>query len=404
VIYTTKWVTLVISSKKYDDAFKYYITAYVLRDIWSTNNTVNKVLKKKLDDSHRRINQVLEDLPQAQGGINRLWYLERALPNMRGNREEKGEAYWLYSIGSSLVKLNFIEAALLRLNEAIKVASEHNNYYVVAISYNMMGVLSLKIDQLEDAIEAFQLSLRNMIMCGDEYVQHLSLIRLNIINVSIAIYEQKVINDETNRSYKHNLARYYHVKSMQLKQKAGEGKSIDSESAAYIAKAKAMFIKAITLDSEEAVKSSLYAEYSMFLFNHHKAENEKEFQERANYLRKAIGLNGDGSGLAYSRIEKTTIIEPLQVLLREQEEIGVKPYALAYYLLIKLYKMHGQEVEARQVLEEFAKAASVDKDKVTQHLLAAAQQELSSVEIAAPTSWVQRVTEDSLGEGKGIEK
>ena len=99
--------------------------------------------------------------------------------------------------------------------------------------------------------------------------------------------------------------------------------------------------------------------------------------------------------LIFSQMEKATIIGALQELIQEQNEIVVKPYALAYYLLTKLYKLHGQEVEAKQVLEEFAKAASVDADKVTQHLLAAAQKELPSVAMAV-TSWVSRTSEDGL--------
>jgi hypothetical protein len=232
-------------------------------------------------------------------------------------------------------------------------------------------------------------------------VQHLSLIRLNIINVSIAIYEQKVINGSADQVHKHNLARFYHVKAVQLKRKSEEEKSIDSESAAYLAKAKAMFTEAITMDSEEAVRASLYTEYSMFLFQYHKIENEEEFQEIANYLRAAIELNGDGSLLDYNQLKKATIIEPLQELLQKQGEIVVKPYSLAYYLLTKLYKIYGQEVEAKQVLEEFVKAASVDEDKVTQHLLSVAQKELPSVAIA-PTSWVQRISGDELATKKGM--
>ena len=101
--------------------------------------------------------------------------------------------------------------------------------------------------------------------------------------------------------------------------------------------------------------------------------------------------------LTYSQTEKATVVEPLKELLQKQNEIVVKPYSLAYYLLIKLYKIHGQEVEARQVLEGFGKAASVDRDKVTQYLLAAAQHELP-----AAASWVERVSVGEFTTAKGI--
>ncbi|MBA8667606.1 tetratricopeptide repeat protein [Holosporaceae bacterium 'Namur'] len=167
------------------------------------------------------------------------------------------------------------------------------------------------------------------------------------INSAIIMLEEVEKTFPLSRVNKHNLACLYHIQ-------ASNDKEISIKES-YLNKAQKMFELADSIDSLELKSSSFYTEYAMFLIKHHNIVNQEGYEKIKELLKHAIELDNDNSGLLYSQIEKVSLVEVLQGILGEKENITInKPYILAYYLLIKVYKDHREIEKAKEELKIFA--------------------------------------------------
>ncbi|KIE04649.1 hypothetical protein NF27_GZ00090 [Candidatus Jidaibacter acanthamoeba] len=101
-------------------------------------------------------------------------------------------------------------------------------------------------------------------------------------------------------------------------------------------------------------KASLKIEYVMFLISNNFFDSKEELKELADLLEGQNVVKEDEPELEYNYSDKLTIIRPLKELLDRKCTISVKPYILAYYLLIKVYKEFEEIDKAKILLSEFA--------------------------------------------------
>jgi len=156
------------------------------------------------------------------------------------------------------------------------------------------------------------------------------------------VLEKIVAPDDIN--VKHELACYYHIIALSKK-----SKNRYQEFIKYLEKTKEIFEKALTLGD---ITASLYTEYAMFLIKHHNTNNLNEYTKIQLLLQKVIEVRDDKVNLNYGKLEKLTTIDPIQELLEEQDQISIKPYSLACYLLAIVHIMHGRRKEAEGMLNK----------------------------------------------------
>jgi hypothetical protein len=237
----------------------------------------------------------------------------------------------------------------------------------IAVSFNNIGNALSKLGRHEEALKSYQESLRIKIRIYNGDFNKISTREVNIIQLLIYMsvdnklsYEQAIKYQEEletlfpeDINIKLNLAGYYHIQAC-----IGNKESYLT----YFNKAKEMFEKA--LNSTTQKNANLYVEYGMFLFKHHKPDNVQEYGEIKQLLEQAVALKGDISSLSYSSaFIKEILIEPLQKFANNHNKLTVKPNILAYYMLVKLHKMHNHETKAKQVLTEFTKIPVSEADK-----------------------------------------
>lgn len=98
---------------------------------------------------------------------------------------------------------------------------------------------------------------------------------------------------------------------------------------------------------DTAVFSSIIND-AMFLVKHHDINNQDDYTKIQELLNKGIELQNNGSSLEYEQLEELILIEPLQKLFSKRDSITVAPHLLAYYLLVKLHKLHNYETKAKR--------------------------------------------------------
>jgi tetratricopeptide (TPR) repeat protein len=131
------------------------------------------------------------------------------------------------------------------------------------------------------------------------------------------------------------------------------------------------------------ITSDLYAEYAQFLLANKKSAVLKvALQAVSKHLYAAINYNNT-EGLEYGKIEKDSICDILQNLIKQKNStIQVNPKALAYYLLISNpeYIKDGDSIEF--LLGAFKSYCDNLRDEISFHLLSAAYKSVGNEEVA----------------------
>ncbi|KIE05160.1 hypothetical protein NF27_ER00030 [Candidatus Jidaibacter acanthamoeba] len=295
----------------------------------------------------------------------------------------------LYNIGYVLNAQKKYEEALGYFKECFEVGKNipSKSYSNFQILYNISELLKY-LNRIEEASQYYILSAKEILnnYTDEKYLSYIPNLVNRIIEISPYFCNHEKLNILINlyelgsqlaprlNYMKHNLACYYHIKAFNLKYIGEFEQYIE-----YVNKSFLVFESILSLGSNEIINSSFYTEYAMFLVKHHKVNNHQEYTKIVELLNRAIKLQGDDSGLSYSRLEKQTVVESIQKILDEQDTISITPYILAYYLLIKIHIVHSNIEKAKEVLKEFNTinlSTSTGSNNITQVLYKCALEEL----------------------------
>jgi tetratricopeptide (TPR) repeat protein len=208
------------------------------------------------------------------------------------------------------------------------------------------------------------------------------------------------------RGVKQNLACEYHVKALKE-----QGFGHEEKFTEYIQKTRETFELAISVKSEEPVSAGLYAEYAQFLLKHHNTENKEEYAKIKNLLERAIANAEVPSGISYGKIDKQTTIEPLGSIIEKKGEVSINnPSIFAQYMLVKLYLMYGDIVEAKEALEllqaQVISLEETDENLVYRKMLEVAEKDMGDLcEAKKDSSFVTMVLSPrQAGGGNSVSK
>ncbi|MBA8667731.1 tetratricopeptide repeat protein [Holosporaceae bacterium 'Namur'] len=300
-------IGLVLAAKEmYKDALEYLNKALVIRE---------KIFGQKhlsTAESYSNIGQVLRLQEKYDEALK---YLEKA-----------------FNIRNELRHSSLLREQLLLRNCVIEFANKEilmGNLYNGRSRYLSIGIIPDNLAQLIHTIA------KQFWDNGD-------------LDLAISCYEvlsEKLLPQV--KDIKHNLACCYHVKAINFKEKGNF-----EQFKLYFYKAKELFETILEFKSLPGRVSSCI-EYAMLLINNHTHGNKEEYIKIQQLLCEATRIQDDGSRLL-PQITKRTKIEALQDIFNRKDAIIVKLYILAYYLLIKMYKDHGETEKANEELKAFA--------------------------------------------------
>jgi len=329
---------------KYKKALKYYIKSLEM------NKRIFKEDNSEMAASLNNISNILRLLGQYEKALE---YSKQSIEMFRRiyKEDHPDTAGALNNIGNVFQCLDKYEEALKYYIESLEMITKFysdNDPYINQFKFNTFVCKLLFANQLMLENSRVQAGLiYKEIGIKSDHLPSIarSFLEQQNIRLAISCYEvaEKILHTKSI-SIKHNLACCYHIVAIDKQSRNKHKEFIE-----YLEKARNMFEKALIL---EGTTAGFYTEYAMFLVKYHDIGNINEYKKIQFLLQKSIELD-DGSGLGYSKVEKLTTVKPMQELLAKQDEVEVKPYVLAHYLLVRLYTIYGKREEAKIALAKF---------------------------------------------------
>ncbi|KIE04871.1 hypothetical protein NF27_FM00050 [Candidatus Jidaibacter acanthamoeba] len=340
--------------RRVKEAAEYYKESLkIMRRVYKKNNFQIATLINNIGGIKYCLGEYEEALKEYQDslGIRREIYKENMHPDI---------AESLNNIGMTLIKLGRYKEAYnatiqsLKIYEDLQLLSNTNTQIVFKTLQKSTIGLANQLFLANEKYEA--VSLYNTLgVESDNLEQVINILGTKFLNdgeiiLAVACYE--VLSEKLlpqSKIVKHNLACIYHVMAIDLKKRNKPDKYKE-----HLSKAKTLFESILNMESEEPINAALYTEYAMFLVKYHSTTNQEEYIKIEKLLNKAIEIRNDNSELAYSQLEKLTVIEILQSILNKHDNIIISPNVLAYNLLVKVHKEHGEVNKAKEILKDFA--------------------------------------------------
>lgn len=139
----------------------------------------------------------------------------------------------------------------------------------------------------------------------------------------------------------HNLACFVHVRAC-LEQSKGE----HQQALIYIKEANGYFERAIELNTSIGVCT----EYAHFIW---KNRSHYDCKKIIVHLQRAINLEQRDDELTYGCMERCSLDQYIQSLLNEENQLSIKAFYLAHYLLIQVYCVTNQLLLAEDLYRDF---------------------------------------------------